>query len=144
MSNLLEIRALGRLTIGRNGQPVMGFVSQIAKALLVYLACTGQPHRREFMGGTLNIHLKPEGLLFSSSPGLSAVYPLRPLMARRAVRANVAHGCLIAAQPADVESVCLPCATEMAAGNRLLSLRTAANVLGRTTPGLSLTCAAHV
>jgi len=60
-------------------------------------------------------------------------------------RANIAHGCLIAAaQPADVESVCLPCATEMAAGNRLLSLRTAANVLGRTTPGLSLTCAAHV
>ena len=79
MSDLLEIRALGGLTIGRNGQPVMGFVSQTAEALLVYLACTGQPHRREFMGGTLNIHLKPEGLLFSSSPGLSADLPAPPV-----------------------------------------------------------------
>lgn len=49
MSDLLEIRALGGLTIERNGQPVMGFVSQTAEALLVYLACTGQPHRREVL-----------------------------------------------------------------------------------------------
>ncbi len=47
MSEMLEIAALGKLTIRRDGQPVRGFASRKVEALLVYLACTGREHPRE-------------------------------------------------------------------------------------------------
>ena len=49
MSELLEIRTLGGLGVEQGGQPVTGFVSRTAEALLVYLACTGQSHPREVL-----------------------------------------------------------------------------------------------
>jgi DNA-binding SARP family transcriptional activator len=49
MSERLEIRTLGGLTIERDGQPITGFVSRTAEALLVYLAYTCQSYPREVL-----------------------------------------------------------------------------------------------
>jgi WD40 repeat protein/DNA-binding SARP family transcriptional activator/tRNA A-37 threonylcarbamoyl transferase component Bud32 len=49
MSERLEIRTLGGLAVERDGQPVTGFVSRTAEALLVYLAYTRQPYPREVL-----------------------------------------------------------------------------------------------
>ncbi len=53
MTDLLEIFALGGLTLKRNNAPVAGLASRKAEALLVYLACTGQPHSREVLADLL-------------------------------------------------------------------------------------------
>src|SRR5258708_17183782 len=53
MSELLDIIALGGLTIRDNGKQVTGFVSRKAEALLVYLACTGREHPREVLADLL-------------------------------------------------------------------------------------------
>jgi DNA-binding SARP family transcriptional activator len=60
MSERLEIRTLGGLSMECDGQPVTGFVSRTAEALLVYLAYTHQSFPREvlaeFLGtGTGNV-----------------------------------------------------------------------------------------
>jgi len=47
MSTLLEIAALGPLQITLNGIPLDELTSSKAEALLVYLACRGQPQPRE-------------------------------------------------------------------------------------------------
>jgi DNA-binding SARP family transcriptional activator/predicted ATPase len=49
----LELSLLGRVEIKREGQPVEGFVSAKAQALLLYLAVTGRPQRRETLAGLL-------------------------------------------------------------------------------------------
>ncbi len=49
MSDRLEIRTLGGLTIKCSGQPVSGFTSRKSEALLVYLAYTRHPHPREVL-----------------------------------------------------------------------------------------------
>src|SRR5258708_15633870 len=53
MSELLDIIALGGLTIRHNGKKVTGFVSRKTEALLVYLACTGREHPREVLADLL-------------------------------------------------------------------------------------------
>ncbi len=53
MSSLLEIRALGGLTIHWNGARLARFESRKMEALLVYLAYTGQSQSREFLGELL-------------------------------------------------------------------------------------------
>ena len=45
----LEIKTLGRLRILLAGEPVEGFASRKAEALLVCLACTGDTHSREML-----------------------------------------------------------------------------------------------
>lgn len=49
MSDLLEIRLLGGLTIRRGGEPVTGLASHKVEALLAYLACTRRAHPREVL-----------------------------------------------------------------------------------------------
>jgi DNA-binding SARP family transcriptional activator/predicted ATPase/TolA-binding protein len=49
----LELSLLGHVEIRRDGLPVRGFVSTKVEALLIYLAATGQPHRRESLAGLL-------------------------------------------------------------------------------------------
>ncbi|HUM71931.1 MAG TPA: BTAD domain-containing putative transcriptional regulator, partial [Chloroflexota bacterium] len=44
---MLDIKLLGGLQIGLQGQPVTGFVSSKAPALLAYLVVTGRPHQRD-------------------------------------------------------------------------------------------------
>lgn len=53
MTELLEISTLGGLSIQRGGTPVEGLASRKAEALLVYLACTGQPQPREVLADLL-------------------------------------------------------------------------------------------
>src|SRR5258708_313945 len=49
MGTPLEIYAFGGLTIRRDGVALTGFASRKVEALLIYLACTGRPHSREFL-----------------------------------------------------------------------------------------------
>lgn len=49
----LSVRVLGGLQIEREGRPLQGFVSARARALLAYLAVTGQRHRREALADLL-------------------------------------------------------------------------------------------
>jgi DNA-binding SARP family transcriptional activator len=49
----LSVRVLGGLQIERDGRPLQGFVSARARALLAYLAVTGQRHRREALADLL-------------------------------------------------------------------------------------------
>ncbi|RME83937.1 MAG: hypothetical protein D6775_06845, partial [Caldilineae bacterium] len=53
MSMLLEIAALGPLRITLNGAPIDNLTSSKAEALLVYLACRGQPQPREVVAELL-------------------------------------------------------------------------------------------
>lgn len=53
MSDRLEIRTLGGLTIRRGGEPVTGLASRKVDALLVYLACAGRPRPRELLAELL-------------------------------------------------------------------------------------------
>jgi DNA-binding SARP family transcriptional activator/predicted ATPase len=50
---MLQIYLLGAPTIVRDGNPVQGFVSHKAAALLYYLAATGQPHTRPALAALL-------------------------------------------------------------------------------------------
>jgi DNA-binding SARP family transcriptional activator len=50
---VLQISLFGGLTIGQNGEPVTGFVSNKALALLVYLAVTRCTHQRNALAGLL-------------------------------------------------------------------------------------------
>lgn len=45
----LEIKTLGRLCMLRAGEPVEGFASRKAEALMVYIACTANTHSREML-----------------------------------------------------------------------------------------------
>src|SRR3712207_4381899 len=47
----LSIACLGDVRIARGGEPVTGFSSNKARALLVYLAVTGRPHSRAALAG---------------------------------------------------------------------------------------------
>ena len=49
----LELSLLGQVEIRRDDEPLNGFVSAKAEALLIYLAVTGRPHRRETLAGLL-------------------------------------------------------------------------------------------
>src|SRR5579859_343932 len=71
MSELLDIIALGGLTIRDNGKQVTGFVSRKAEALLVYLACTGREHPREVLAD----------LLWDDRPQKQAMSNLRTVIA---------------------------------------------------------------
>jgi len=53
MAVSVEITLFGGLHIEKNGQPVRGFVSSKAPALLAYLAVMGHPCRREALAGLL-------------------------------------------------------------------------------------------
>ncbi len=53
MDEVLRIQAFGNLTIRRDGIVLGGFTSRKVEALLVYLACTRQPHSREFLAELL-------------------------------------------------------------------------------------------
>ncbi|MFN8379459.1 MAG: hypothetical protein U0452_12395 [Anaerolineae bacterium] len=53
MDNALCIRTLGELTITRTEQVDALEMTSKARALLVYLACTGRPCRREFLAELL-------------------------------------------------------------------------------------------
>ena len=53
MAALLEISALGGLTIRLDGSPITKLASRKAEALLVYLACTEQVHAREVLADLL-------------------------------------------------------------------------------------------
>lgn len=50
---VLQINLFGGLTIDRDGEPVTGFVSNKAPALLVYLAVTRCTHQRDALAGLL-------------------------------------------------------------------------------------------
>src|SRR5258708_11327141 len=71
MSELLDIIALGGLTIRGNGKQVTGFVSRKAEALLVYLACTAREHPREVLAD----------LLWDDRPQKQAMSNLRTVIA---------------------------------------------------------------
>ena len=53
MSGKLALRLLGNIEITLDGEPVTGFVSAKAQALLCYLAVTGRPHPRPSLAGLL-------------------------------------------------------------------------------------------
>jgi DNA-binding SARP family transcriptional activator/predicted ATPase len=53
MSNRLTFKLLGKPHINLNDQPLTGFISSKAQALLLYLAVTGRPHSRETLAGLL-------------------------------------------------------------------------------------------
>ena len=67
---MLEISTLGGLTIKNDSAPVTGLASRKAEALLVYLACTGQPHPREVLAD----------LLWDDRPQARAMANLRVLL----------------------------------------------------------------
>lgn len=50
---MLEILTLGGLSIRLDGEPVDGFASRKAEALLVYVACTGRPKARDILAEML-------------------------------------------------------------------------------------------
>ncbi len=53
MAEGLELKFLGDIQILQGGKPLTGFVSAKARALLCYLAVTGQAHRRPTLAGLL-------------------------------------------------------------------------------------------
>lgn len=53
MTEEMRLELLGRLKIAHNGQPVSGFVSSKAQALLCYLAVTGRSHARPAVASLL-------------------------------------------------------------------------------------------
>jgi predicted ATPase/DNA-binding SARP family transcriptional activator len=53
MSDILNLRLLGKPHVSQNGAVVTGFISSKAQALLFYLAATGRPHTREALAGLL-------------------------------------------------------------------------------------------
>lgn len=53
MQERIEIRALGGLSIEKDGKPVTGFESRKVPAILLYLAYTGRPQAREVVGELL-------------------------------------------------------------------------------------------
>lgn len=53
MSKELQLFLLGGATIILNGEPVSGFISAKATALVYYLAATGRSHTREMLAGLL-------------------------------------------------------------------------------------------
>ena len=53
MDSALSISLLGSPSIVLSGQPVRGFVSSKAAALLYYLAASGRPYTREALAGLL-------------------------------------------------------------------------------------------
>ncbi|MBN1145638.1 MAG: hypothetical protein JXA78_00170 [Anaerolineales bacterium] len=53
MSGKLQITTFGGLSIQLEDQPLTGFASRKVEALLVYLACTGRPQRREVLAELL-------------------------------------------------------------------------------------------
>ena len=53
VSGLIELRFLGGLDVSRDGQPVGGFVSSKAPALIAFLAVTAEAHSREYLAGLL-------------------------------------------------------------------------------------------
>lgn len=67
----LQLSLLGRLQVNRDGEPISGFVSAKAQALLCYLALTGRPHSRETLAT----------LLWGDSPDLEARANLRTVLA---------------------------------------------------------------
>jgi DNA-binding SARP family transcriptional activator len=53
MTDGLTLRLLGQPQVLRHGQPLTGFISVKAQALLFYLAATGRPHSRSALAGLL-------------------------------------------------------------------------------------------
>jgi predicted ATPase/DNA-binding SARP family transcriptional activator len=53
VDSTLSIKLLGSPSIALDGQPVRGFVSSKAAALVYYLAATGRPHTRQALAGLL-------------------------------------------------------------------------------------------
>jgi DNA-binding SARP family transcriptional activator len=53
MTKVLKLALLGRMQLNWNDEPLNGFVSAKAQALLSYLAVTGQPHSRQALAGLL-------------------------------------------------------------------------------------------
>ncbi|CAG1001284.1 Serine/threonine-protein kinase PrkC [Anaerolineae bacterium] len=49
MVKVLELSTLGKLTLSYDGKPVQGLGSHKAKAILVYLACTGRSYARQVL-----------------------------------------------------------------------------------------------
>ena len=70
MSEQLTITTLGRLAIRRDGEPVTGFISTKAQALVYYLAATGRSHTRDALAG----------LLWSDVPDATARKNLRDVL----------------------------------------------------------------
>ena len=50
---MLTFTLLGHVVLSKDGQPLSRFRSQKEAALLIYLAHTGQPQRREFLADLL-------------------------------------------------------------------------------------------
>ena len=49
MASLFHLQLLGSVQIDRDGEPVIGFKSRKALALLCYLAAEGQPVSRSYL-----------------------------------------------------------------------------------------------
>jgi DNA-binding SARP family transcriptional activator len=50
---MLSLKLLGNVELSKNGELLHGFRSQKEPALLIYLAQTGQSHRRDFIAELL-------------------------------------------------------------------------------------------
>lgn len=71
MTRKLELTLLGQAEVRLAGEPVTGFYSSKAQALLFYLAVTGQTHPR----------LTLAGLLWADMPDTDALTNLRQVLA---------------------------------------------------------------
>jgi predicted ATPase/DNA-binding SARP family transcriptional activator len=73
MTFLLQIYACGSLQILKDGQPVRGFPSRAAEALLVYLACQDRPIGRELLAELLWAERTPQQALTNLRTILAAL-----------------------------------------------------------------------
>jgi DNA-binding SARP family transcriptional activator len=72
MDDLLKISLLGRVDLQWNGRPVAGLTTRKAKAMLIYLICTGRSQSRELLAE----------LLWPDRPQGQALHNLRSELAR--------------------------------------------------------------
>ncbi len=70
MDDELSLSFLGGMQVARRGEPITGFISAKAQALLCYLAVTGQPHLRSALAS----------LLWGDWPEASALTNLRQVL----------------------------------------------------------------
>ncbi len=71
--NSFSIKTFGRVRILKGGEPVDGFVSRKAEALIVYLAVTGERHPRETLAGMFWDELSHERALANLNVVLSSI-----------------------------------------------------------------------
>src|SRR3974377_178333 len=88
MPNRMTFNLLAKPQIHLNAQPLTGFISSKAQALLLYLAVTGRPHSRETLAG----------LLWADMPEAQAAKNLRNVLSN--LRALVGSHVLITREEA--------------------------------------------